>query len=148
MATRRRLKTSADCRRYLANLINRLEAGEIEEPKAGKLGYLTSLLIRAIEGGVLEKRLDELEEKRRAEKSGASDLITKSESRYQGPMVEPYCPRLHRVVRASVDLSEAMTPTGYMQHKSQFETFSLSDLLRPWRRQKVNKTRMRFIEPL
>lgn len=60
---KRRLKTLVDVRRYLANLINRTEAGDVDTIVAGKLGYLSSILIRAIEGGEIEKRLETLEEK-------------------------------------------------------------------------------------
>lgn len=58
---RRRLKTMQDLRRYLANLINRTEAGEVDPATAGKLGYLANSLARVIEGGDISKRLDELE---------------------------------------------------------------------------------------
>jgi len=63
MATRRRLKTMEDLRRYLANLINRTEAGEVESNLAGKLGYLANSLAKIIEGSDLEKRIEALEEK-------------------------------------------------------------------------------------
>jgi hypothetical protein len=58
---RRRLKTLEDIRRYLANLINRTEAGKVEPTLAGKLGYLANSLARVIEGGSLEKRIEDLE---------------------------------------------------------------------------------------
>jgi hypothetical protein len=58
---RRRLKTMEDVRRYLANLINRTEAGEVEASTAGKLGYLASILTRVIEGSDMEKRVEALE---------------------------------------------------------------------------------------
>jgi hypothetical protein len=57
----RRLKTIHDVRRYLAGLINRVEAGNVEPGLAGKLGYLANSLARVIEGSELEKRVDELE---------------------------------------------------------------------------------------
>jgi hypothetical protein len=65
----RRLKTSEDARRYLAYLIRQLEADRLDAGKAGKLGYLCSLLVRAIEGSELEKRLDELEGKASGERA-------------------------------------------------------------------------------
>lgn len=57
----RRLNTAQDVRRYLANLINRVEAGKIEEGRAKTLTYMLSLLVRTIEGGDLEKRIEEIE---------------------------------------------------------------------------------------
>lgn len=57
----RRLKTMEDLRRYVAGLINRVEKGEVDSVLAGKLGYLAATLQRIIEGGELEKRLDEIE---------------------------------------------------------------------------------------
>lgn len=58
----RRLKTAGDCRRYLASLINRLEADEIDTTKAGKLAYMVNTLTRIIETSDLETRLRRLEE--------------------------------------------------------------------------------------
>jgi hypothetical protein len=60
---KRRLKTMEDVRRYLANLINRTEAGKVEPGTAGKLGYLASILTRVIEGSDLEKRVEALEKR-------------------------------------------------------------------------------------
>jgi hypothetical protein len=59
----RRLNNSCDVRRYLANLINRVEGGKAEVSKAKTLGYLCSLLLRALETSDLEKRIEELEKK-------------------------------------------------------------------------------------
>ncbi len=59
--TKRRLKTMEDVRRYIANLINRTESGDVDGMLAGKLGYLSNILIKIIEGGQLEKRIDLLE---------------------------------------------------------------------------------------
>ena len=58
---RRRLKTGSDVRRYLANLINRVEGGQIEPDVAAKIGYLINILIRCIEGSELEQRVTDLE---------------------------------------------------------------------------------------
>ena len=49
-----RLKNLGDLRRYIANLINRTEAGLVEPGLAGKLGYLAATLGRVIEGSVIE----------------------------------------------------------------------------------------------
>jgi hypothetical protein len=62
----RRLKSFSDVRRYLAGLINRVEAGELEEVKASRLTYISNVLLRAIECNHLEeldKRLTALEAK-------------------------------------------------------------------------------------
>lgn len=63
MATRRRLKTMEDLRRYLANLINRTESGEVDANLSGKLGYLTGILLKAVEGSDIEMRVEALERK-------------------------------------------------------------------------------------
>ena len=60
---RRRLKTMEDIRRYMADLINRTEHGKVEAGLAGKLGYLSSILVKIIETGDIEKRLEVLERK-------------------------------------------------------------------------------------
>jgi len=57
----RRLQTTQDLRRYLANLINRTEAGKIDANIARGLTYMVSILMRAIEGSDIEKRIGELE---------------------------------------------------------------------------------------
>ena len=57
----RRLNSMQDLRRYLANLINRVETGEVDPVLSGKLGYLISILHRVIEGGDLEERVTALE---------------------------------------------------------------------------------------
>jgi hypothetical protein len=61
MATRRRLKSIEDIRRYLANLINRTEHSEIDPNTSSKLGYLAINLAKIIESSSLEKRLEALE---------------------------------------------------------------------------------------
>lgn len=61
MAKKRRLKSSIDLRRYLADLINRLEADEVSSEKAGKIGYLVNILRAVIEISDIEQRLEQLE---------------------------------------------------------------------------------------
>ena len=61
MATRRRLKTLEDVRRYLAGLINRAENNQVEPNLAGRLGYLAINLAKIIEGSTLERRIEALE---------------------------------------------------------------------------------------
>jgi hypothetical protein len=58
---KKRLKTLEDCRRYLAGLVNRLESGEIDGQIAGRLGYITNILISCIKDSDLETRIVELE---------------------------------------------------------------------------------------
>ena len=54
-----------DVRRYLASLINRTEAGEVDPALAGRLGFLANSLARIIEGADMEKRIERLEEQAR-----------------------------------------------------------------------------------
>ena len=60
---KRRLKTLEDSRRYLANLVNRTEGGQVEASLAGRLGYLVNILVRIIEHGDLEHRIKALEDR-------------------------------------------------------------------------------------
>jgi hypothetical protein len=67
--TRKRLQTPADVRRLLAALINDLHGGnEADLSKAGKIGYLCNILVRAMETDfqqnvtlALQQRIEELE---------------------------------------------------------------------------------------
>jgi hypothetical protein len=64
----RRLRTLTDVRRYLASLINRVESKELSPKVAGRLAYISNILLRAIETMKLEdieKRLTTLEEKKK-----------------------------------------------------------------------------------
>lgn len=61
--TKRRLKTIEDVRRYLAYLINRTENKELEPALSGRLAYISNILLRAVEGSDLEKRVESLETK-------------------------------------------------------------------------------------
>ncbi len=61
----RRLKTLDDVRRYLADTINRLEAGQLDANVAGRIGYLCNVLKSVIEGSDIERRVAELEKQRR-----------------------------------------------------------------------------------
>jgi hypothetical protein len=62
----------ADTRVYLAGLINRVEQGDIESKKAGKLTYIANTLIKAQELECIEKRLLRLEDA--AERRQAIDV--------------------------------------------------------------------------
>jgi len=66
--TERRLNTAQDVRRYLANLINRTEQKKIEIGLAKTLTYMTSILLRALEGSDLESRIEALEKQLLQEK--------------------------------------------------------------------------------
>ena len=46
----KRLQNAQDLRRYLANLINRTESGEVEVNLGKSLAYMSSILLRIIEG--------------------------------------------------------------------------------------------------
>lgn len=60
--SKKRLKTLADVRRYLASLVNRVESGDMDEGKAGKLAYISNILISCIKDSDLEERILKLEE--------------------------------------------------------------------------------------
>jgi len=57
-----RLRSVHDINRMLARTINQLVRSEIEESKAGKVGYLCNIMIRSFEVCDIEKRLVELED--------------------------------------------------------------------------------------
>ena len=57
----KRLQKAQDLRRYLASLINRVESGEVEVNLGKSLAYMSSILLRIIEGGDLEGRVEQLE---------------------------------------------------------------------------------------
>ena len=59
----KRLQKAQDLRRYLASLINRVESGEVEVNLGKSLAYMSSILLRIIEGGDLEGRVEQLERK-------------------------------------------------------------------------------------
>lgn len=59
----RRLKNMGDLRRYVANIINRVEARQLEPSVAGRLGFLVNILVRIVETGDLEMRIETLEQK-------------------------------------------------------------------------------------
>ena len=61
MASRKRLKTLEDVRRYLAGLVNRLENGEVDPSIAGRAAYICNILSSCIKDGTLEQRIERLE---------------------------------------------------------------------------------------
>ena len=64
-----------DTRRYLSGLINRVEQGDIDSKKAGKLTYICNTLLKAQELECIEKRLLRLEDA--AESREAIDVTPK-----------------------------------------------------------------------
>jgi hypothetical protein len=64
----RRLKTLEDVRRYLAYLIREIEADRVDPQKGGRLAFIASVLLKAIQGGELERKIEEIE--RALEKGG------------------------------------------------------------------------------
>ena len=58
---KRRLKTLSDVRRWLADVANRLEAGQVNEGFARCAGYLSSIMSQIIQNGDIELRLSKLE---------------------------------------------------------------------------------------
>lgn len=64
----RRLKTVSDLRRYLADMINRVEDGQLNPATASRLGYLTNLLKGVIESSDIEERLAKLESQLKGER--------------------------------------------------------------------------------
>lgn len=61
MASKKRFNSLTDCRRYLASVINRVDAGELDPQVGGRLGYLVNILASTIKDGQLEQRVEELE---------------------------------------------------------------------------------------
>lgn len=58
---KRRLKTASDVRRFLAYLINGTMQGKVEPSLSGKVGYLSSILLKSIESTDIEARISKLE---------------------------------------------------------------------------------------
>jgi hypothetical protein len=61
MPKQRRLKTIEDVRRYLANVLLRVEAQELDAQVAGRMAYISNILLKAICDGDLERRVATLE---------------------------------------------------------------------------------------
>lgn len=59
--TQIRLKTLLDIRRFLARVLNDLDANRIQESKAKALGYLCSIMKDIIRDSDLEQRITKLE---------------------------------------------------------------------------------------
>lgn len=59
---KKRLKTLGDIRRYLAGLLNRFEAGEIDEKHLKACAYVSNILTGTIKDSDLEERIEKLEQ--------------------------------------------------------------------------------------
>ncbi len=59
--SKKRLKTLGDIRRYLAGLLNRYEAGEIDETHLKACAYVSNILTSTIKDSDLEERIEKLE---------------------------------------------------------------------------------------
>jgi hypothetical protein len=57
-----RLRTMADCRRFLSRLILDTREGKVEPGFASRLTYMVATLGRLIEGDDIERRIAKLEE--------------------------------------------------------------------------------------
>jgi hypothetical protein len=56
-----RLKTIFDCNRLLAKIINQCLQGKLDEARATKIAYIIACLMKGLEMGELEKKLNEIE---------------------------------------------------------------------------------------
>lgn len=62
---KRKLLTVEHVRAYVASLINRTEAGEVDAQSAARLGNIANILVGIINSSDIEKRLAALEEKQK-----------------------------------------------------------------------------------
>lgn len=60
--SKKRLQTLSDVRRYLAGLLNRYEAGEIDEVHLKAAAYVSNILTSTIKDSDIEARIESLEE--------------------------------------------------------------------------------------
>ncbi|MEI7707077.1 MAG: hypothetical protein WCI90_02325 [Chlorobium sp.] len=67
--SRKTLRTLSDMRRYLAGLLNRYEAKEIDEVHLKAAAYVSNILTSTIKDSDLETRIDRLEQQLKAEAS-------------------------------------------------------------------------------
>lgn len=59
----RRFNSLNDCKRFLADVLNRLEAGELDSDGVRVRSYSVQILSKIIESGDLEGRVKALEER-------------------------------------------------------------------------------------
>lgn len=62
MSKQLRLNKPGQIKRFLASTMNKVNNGEMSESTGRALGYLASILLKAIETEELEKKVKELEE--------------------------------------------------------------------------------------
>jgi hypothetical protein len=60
--SKKRLQSLGDVRRYLAGLLNRFEAGEINETHLKAAAYVANILTGTIRDSELEARIESLEQ--------------------------------------------------------------------------------------
>ncbi len=60
--SKKRLQTLGDIRRYLAGLLNRFEAGEINEVHLKAAAYVSNILTSTIKDSDFEQRIEKLED--------------------------------------------------------------------------------------
>lgn len=58
---RRRLVTARHCRQYLADIVHRIDTGELDSTAGGKMIYGISVILKSVELDEIEKRITELE---------------------------------------------------------------------------------------
>lgn len=56
------LKTAADLVAFLSETINQVNRGDIDTKLGSTIGYLASILLKTIEGEIIEKRISDLEQ--------------------------------------------------------------------------------------
>lgn len=66
----RRFKSYSDVRKYIANLINRCEAGLLAPEKATKLCYLANNLVKCLEVQDLERMKADIAEIKKEDEDG------------------------------------------------------------------------------
>ena len=71
----RRFNSLADCRRYLASVINRVDAGALDPQVGGRLGYLTNILASTIRDTDLEERIQRLESQQKQIVGGNKNVV-------------------------------------------------------------------------
>jgi hypothetical protein len=67
------LRNAAEVSDFLAELVNQVRRGQLDARMANGIGYLTSVLLRALEAGPLEERVSRLEAATATARATASD---------------------------------------------------------------------------
>ena len=58
---KKHLTSARACRRYLADILYRMDANELDAAKGAKMGYIIGIILKSIELTEIETRLCELE---------------------------------------------------------------------------------------